>query len=239
MSYQIPIQDIDGALAEVKRLADLGAKSLQLPVFPPELGLPDYYHERYDPLLALIEETGLPVCCHIGLNTQLDGLVARDPTPGSAIMIPMAVLSTAEAFGMWIMGGVLERFPKLKLVFVEPGVGWITWWLNWVDDMVVRQNYTLPDISELPSFYFRRNIAVTVVDERDVFGAFPYELVGIENIMWSSDYPHPTTTFPSSRQAAAQLVAPLPPNERALITAGNAQRIFNLDAQGLAAASTP
>ena len=47
-------------------------------------GLPDYYHERYDPLLALIQETGLPICCHIGLNTSLDGLVRRDPTPGSA-----------------------------------------------------------------------------------------------------------------------------------------------------------
>ena len=107
------------------------------------------------------------------------------------------------------------------------------------DDMVLRQNYVLPDISELPSFYFRRNIAVTVVDERDVFGAFPYELVGIENIMWSSDYPHPTTTFPTSRQAAAQLVAPLPPNERVLITSGNAQRIFNLDTQDLSVGSTP
>ena len=60
----------------------------------------------------------------------------RDPTPGSAIMVPMAMLSTGEALGMWILGGVLERFPDLKVVFVEPGVGWIalvgrTWSTTW------------------------------------------------------------------------------------------------------------
>ena len=112
VSYQIPIHDVDAAVAEVRRVAALGAKSLQLPVFPPEVGLPDYYHERYDPLFSLIQETGLPICCHIGLNTMLDDLVARDPTPGSAVMVPMAALTTGEALGMWIMGGVFERFPE-------------------------------------------------------------------------------------------------------------------------------
>ena len=160
-------------MQEVQRVAGLGAKSLQLPVFPPEVGLPDYYHERYDPLFALIQETGLPICCHIGLNTMLDDLVARDPTPGSAVMVPMAALSTGEALGMWIMGGVFERFPELKVVFVEPGLGWIAWWLFITDDMVTRQGYELPAITELPSFYFHRNVFVTFIDETDAVTAPP------------------------------------------------------------------
>ena len=82
-------------------------------------------------------------------------------------MVPMAMLSTGEALGMWIMGGVLERFPDLKLVFVEPGVGWIAWWLNLVDDMVLRQDYELPDLTQLPSFYFHRNVFITFIDEAD------------------------------------------------------------------------
>jgi predicted TIM-barrel fold metal-dependent hydrolase len=68
VSYQIPIHDIELAMAEVKRVAALGAKSLQLAVFPAELGQLDYYDERYDPLFSLIEEIGLPICCHIGLR---------------------------------------------------------------------------------------------------------------------------------------------------------------------------
>jgi predicted TIM-barrel fold metal-dependent hydrolase len=216
-------------MAEVQRVAGLGAKSLQLPVFPPELGLPDYYHERYDPLFALIQETGLPICCHIGLNTGLDDLVSRDPTPGSAIMVPMAMLSTGEALGMWILGGVLERFPDLKLVFVEPGVGWIAWWLNLVDDMVLRQDYELPDLKELPSHYFHRNVFITFIDEAEALAYEPFRhRIGVENIMWSSDYPHPVSSFPNSRKIAAECVAGLPERERELITSGNAKRVWNL-----------
>ena len=229
VSYQIPIQDIDGAMAEVRRVAEFGGKSLQLPVFPSELGFPDYYHERYDPLLALIQETGLPICCHIGLNTGLDGLVQRDPTPGSAIMVPMVMLSTGEALGMWIMGGVLERFPSLKVVFVEPGIGWMAWWLNLVDDMVLRQDYELPAISELPSFYFHRNVFATFIDEAEPLSDPAFrDRIGVENVMWSSDYPHVITSFPHSREVAARCVAGLSAHERELIMSGNAQRVWNL-----------
>ncbi len=73
-------------------------------------------------------------------------------------MVPMTGLATGEALGMWIMGGVFERFRELKVVFVEPGLGWIAWWLFITDDMVTRQGYELPAITELPSFYFHRNV---------------------------------------------------------------------------------
>src|SRR5215207_1073286 len=66
-SYQIPIHDISIAIDEVHRVAALGGKSLQLPVYPIELGAPDYYEAVYDPLWAAIQETGLPACFHIGL----------------------------------------------------------------------------------------------------------------------------------------------------------------------------
>jgi predicted TIM-barrel fold metal-dependent hydrolase len=229
VSYQIPIHDIDAAVHEVRRVAGLGAKSLQLPVFPPEVGLPDYYHERYDPLFAVIQEAGLPICCHIGLNTMLDDLVARDPTPGSAVMVPMAALSTGEALGMWIMGGVFERFPGLKVVFVEPGLGWIAWWLFITDDMVTRQGYELPAITELPSFYFHRNVFVTFIDETDAVTAPQLRnRIGVENMMWSSDYPHPVTSWPNSRRVVAETLGVLTPEERELVVAGNARRVWNL-----------
>ncbi len=70
VSYQVPIHDIDIAMAEVRRVVGMNAKSLQLPVFPSEFGLPEYFDERYEPLFALIQETGLPICCHIGLEHQ-------------------------------------------------------------------------------------------------------------------------------------------------------------------------
>ena len=227
VSYQIPIHDIGIAVAEVKRVVALDAKSLQLPVFPNELGQPDYYDRRYDPLFSLIEETGLPICCHIGLKTTLSELAQRDPTPNKGIMVPVTPLMTAEAFGMWIMGGVLERFPRLKVVFVEPGVAWVAWWLDAVDDMAKRQGYKFPAITELPSHYFHRNIFLTFIDEslglhrmRDV--------IGVENIMWSTDFPHPVTSWPNSRKIVDEQFTGIPADERALMLSGNASRVWNL-----------
>jgi uncharacterized protein len=227
VSYQIPIHDIDLAVAEIARVAGLGAKSLQLPLFPNEFGLADYFDERYHPLFAAIEESGLPICFHIGLNTNLNDLAQRDPTPNKGIMVPMTPLTTAEAFGMLIMGGVFERFPRLKVVFVEPGLTWVAWWLDIVDDMVKRQGYIYPAIRELPSFYFHRNVHLTFIDES--LGLHRVrDILGVENIMWSTDFPHPVTSWPHSRKIVEDQFAGLPADERELILSGNATRVWNL-----------
>jgi uncharacterized protein len=227
VTYQIPIHDIDAAVAEVNRVAGLGARSLQLPVFPPEFGLADYYHERYGPLFGAIQETGLPICCHIGLNTGLDDLNRRDPTPQKGIMVPMTPLTSAEALGMWIMGGVFERFPDLKVVFVEPGLGWVSWWVQTVDDMVLRQGYDFPAIKELPSYYFHRNVHLTFIEEPDGVQLLRHRL-GVENLLWSTDYPHPVTSWPNSRQVVDEQFAGVPADERELMLSGNAARVWNL-----------
>jgi uncharacterized protein len=227
VSYQIPIHDIAAAIAEVQWAASSGCKSLQLPVFPAELGLPDYWDTRYEPLFAAIQETGLPICCHIGMNTALDDLAGRDPTPQKGIFVPMVAMSAGEALGMWIMGGVFARFPGLKVVFVEPGLGWVSWWLGIVDDLMQRQGYEFPAITELPSHYYRQNVFLTFIDEEEALDLARHRL-GIENVMWSSDYPHPVTSFPNSRAIVDRMFATATPYERTQIVAGNASRVWNI-----------
>jgi predicted TIM-barrel fold metal-dependent hydrolase len=227
VSYQIPVHDIDAAVAEVRRVAALGGKSLQIPVFPNELGQPDYHHERYEPLWATVQEVGLPLCCHIGVNAALDDLTVRDPTPQKGVMVPMAALSTAEAFGMWILGGVFERFPGLQVVFVEPGVGWIPWYLDIIDDLVQRQGYVFDAISELPSTYFHRNISVTFIDEATSIALLRHQ-VGVDNIMWSTDFPHPVTSWPDSQDVIERTFAGVPDDERRKMVCDNAVRIWKL-----------
>jgi predicted TIM-barrel fold metal-dependent hydrolase len=128
---------------------------------------------------------------------------------------------------MWILGGVLERFPRLKLVFVEPGLGWVAWWLQTVDDMVLRQGYEFPALTELPSAYFHRSVALTFIEELDAVQHLRHRL-GTENIMWSTDYPHPVTSWPHSRAIVDEQLAGVPERERELIVAGNAARVWNL-----------
>ena len=100
---------------------------------------------------------------------------------------------------MWILTGVLDRFPDLKLVFVEPGLGWVAWYLYIIDDMVTRQGYAFPSIKEpLPSEYFHRNMWLTFIDEPDALQRLR-DRIGVDNILWSTDYPHPVTSWPDSR----------------------------------------
>ncbi len=227
VSYQIPIHDIDAAVAEVRWAAATGCKSLQLPVFPAELGLPDYWDTRYDPLWAAIQDVDLPVCCHIGMNTALDDLARRDPTPQKGIFVPLVAMSAAEPLGMWIMGGVFARFPDLRVVFVEPGLGWVSWWLYIADDFVLRQGYDFPAITELPSHYFRKNVFLTFVDEPDAL-YHAHARLGVENIMWSSDYPHPVSSWPNSQAVVDEMFGGADPVERALVVSGNAARVWRL-----------
>ena len=227
VSSQIPIHDIDAAVDEVNWVAATGGKSLQLPVNPAELGLPDYWDTRYDRLWATIQDSDLPVCLHIGLNTQLEGLAQRDPTPQKAIFVGAVALTTAEPLGMFIMGGVFERFPDLKVVFVEPGLGWVSWWLYIVDDLTQRQGYDYPAIKELPSHYFHKNVYLTFIDEPDAYRQAT-ERLGVDNIMWSSDYPHPVSSWPRSQAIVNDMFDGIPAEDRAKIVCGNATRVWNL-----------
>jgi predicted TIM-barrel fold metal-dependent hydrolase len=227
VSYQIPIHDVDFAASEVRRVADAGGKSLQLPVYPAELGLPDYFDARYDALWTAIQETDLPICLHIGMNLSLEDLAQRDPTPQKGVTHTQVGLSTGEAVGLWLVGGVLERFPNLKLVFVEPGMGWIPWYLRSIDDKAVRRGYEYPAITELPSFYFHRNVHVTFIDEPMAVKLLRYEL-GVRNMLWSTDYPHPVTSWPNSRALVEASFADVPDDERELILSGNSARVWNL-----------
>ena len=227
VSYQIPIHDIAVAVAEVRWASENGCKSLQLPVFPPELGLPDYWDTRYDPLWTAIQDVDLPICCHIGLNTQLEGLARRDPTPQKGILVAMTPLSSAEALGMWILGGVFERFPLLKVVFVEPGLGWVSWWLSTVDDMQARQGYDFPALKMAPSEYFHRNVFLTFIDEPDAI-RHAHERLGVENTLWSSDYPHPVSTWPRSHEVVGEMFGDVSSHERELVLSGNAARLWKL-----------
>jgi predicted TIM-barrel fold metal-dependent hydrolase len=128
---------------------------------------------------------------------------------------------------MFIMGGVFERFPKLKVVFVEPGLGWVSWWLYIVDDLKQRQGYDYPAIKELPSHYFHKNVFLTFIDEPNAYRQ-AQEMLGVDNIMWSSDYPHPVSSWPRSVSTVNKMFEGVPAADREKIVSGNAARVWKL-----------
>jgi predicted TIM-barrel fold metal-dependent hydrolase len=225
VSYQVPIIDISYAVREVERLADLGARSVHLPNFPSELGLPDYHDDTYAPLWRVLEETGISISHHLGNRHWLYDVYRRDPTPQAAIFTSLPALALAEAIAWWILTGTLERFPRLKIVFVEPGLYWIPGFLAQLDRKADGR-YDLPGLVLKPSEYFHRNMSVTFMD--DMVGLDVRDLIGVENIMWSTDFPHPATTWPNSQATVTRQFAGIPDDERDLICSGNAQRVYGL-----------
>jgi uncharacterized protein len=224
VSYQVPIIDIPYAVSEVERLAALGARSVHLPNFPSELGLPDYHDPSYGPLFSTLEETGISISHHLGNRVFLYDVFRRDPTPQSAIFTSLPSLSLAEVLAWWIMTGTLERHPRLKIVLVEPSLHWVPGFLASLDKKA--ESYSLPGVKLKPSEYFHRNMSVTFMD--DEVGLAMRHLIGIENILWSTDFPHPACTWPNSQAVVARQFADIPDSERDAICSANATRVYGL-----------
>ncbi|MEY2589114.1 MAG: hypothetical protein QOJ67_1098 [Acidimicrobiaceae bacterium] len=224
-AYQVPLIDIDFAVAQVDKLAAAGARAVHIPTFPAEVGLPEYHDERYDPVWARLSENGMSISQHLGLVKSLFELLRRDPTPQKAIFTSQPAMRLAETIGFWILPGVLARFPGLKIVLVEPSLGWVPYYLDVLDSMAAGP-YDFPALDDKPSSYFERQMYLTFVD--DPRGLEHRHDLGVERIMWSTDFPHPATSWPTSQAVVEKNFAGIPDDERDLIVAGNASRVYGI-----------
>ncbi|HEY8217294.1 MAG TPA: amidohydrolase family protein [Acidimicrobiia bacterium] len=224
-AYQVPLIDIDFAVKQIHGLAAEGARAVHIPTFPSEVGLPEYHDERYDPVWSAISEHGMSISQHLGLVGSLFELLRRDPTPQKAIFTSQPCLRLAETIGFWILPGVLARFPELTVVLVEPNLGWVPFYLDMLDSMA-EGPYDFPALDDKPSSYFHRQMYLTFVD--DPRGLRHRHDIGVDRIMWSTDFPHPATSWPNSVDIVEKNFAGIPDEERDLIVAGNAARLYGL-----------
>jgi predicted TIM-barrel fold metal-dependent hydrolase len=162
---------------------------------------------------------------HLGLVASLWELLRRDPTPQKAIFTSQPALRLAETIGFWILPGVLARFPDLKIVLVEPGLGWVPFYLDTLDSMAAGP-YDFPAIDDKPSAYFHRQMYLTFVD--DPRGLQHRHDLGVDRIMWSTDFPHPATSWPNSQTIVEKNFEGIPEDERSLVVAGNAASLYGL-----------
>lgn len=225
--YIVPIVDIDEAVSEVERLAREGARAILLPLYPTELGLPPYFDSHYDRLWSVIQETGLPISQHVNANDALWQVLRYDTTPAKGIFQSLPPLYMSEAIANWIVGGVFERFPKLKVVLVESGLGWLPFYIERLDTMKRRHGWDhFGMLKELPSVYWHRNMMATF--EEDTFGVSQRHRLGVENLMWATDYPHPDSTWPESQKVLDTHFRDVPEDEARLMIGGNAARLYGL-----------
>ena len=228
--YILPIFDVKAAVKEVERVVAEHGRAVQLPLIPREQGSPPYWDTVYDPLWEVLSDTEVPISMHVGGNRYLfQDVLPEDPTPFKGIFQSLPPLMMAECIADWCISGVLERWPRLHVVLVEAGIGWIPYYLERLDTMAENHGWdTFPDkaIKEKPSFYWHRNMAATF--EEDLIGVRLIDAIGAENLMWATDYPHPDSTWPRSQEVLREHLAHVPAEAVDLIAAGNASRLYKL-----------
>jgi predicted TIM-barrel fold metal-dependent hydrolase len=223
----VPFQDIDAAVAELHRATqELGFVSAF--VRPnPCLGraISDPANE---PFWTAAEELGVAVAIHEGHQLAIE-TIGMDRRPTNTFVMH-AVSHTFEqmlACAQLIGTGVLERHPAMKVVFLEAGGGWAPYWLARLNHQVPSYHRFAPPLSLLPSEYFARQCWVSFeIDEETLPALAPH--IGVDRVVWGSDYPHADSTFPGAIKEITELVAPMDNESQRRILGANALALYGL-----------
>ncbi len=220
----------DQALTELARAQSLGFRGVLVPMFPSRR----FWDAWWNPFWAAAQEAGVPVHFHKGVGPTADtGLFGDRRGPG---MVSAGQIQSDFMYSMpiadLIFGGVFDRFPKLKIVSGEGRIGWLAHFAERGDVSYRRHRFLQKlDLALLPSEYLRRNIYSTFLEDRT--GILMRELIGVDNQMWSSDYPHGDTTWPNSQALNEKQMAGVPADVRRKFLALNAIRLYKLPADEL------
>ncbi len=221
----IPLWDANLAATEVRRNAARGVRAVAFSEIPVHLGLPSIHSGEWDPLWAACEETGTVVCMHIGSSSRMPATSADAPPAVTATLgFGNAMFSLVD----FLWSGILVRYPKLKLSYAESQIGWIPYILERIDD-VWEDNQGWAGtkvIPEPPSAYFHRNVYCCFF--KDNTGIAMRDRIGIDRIVFETDYPHSDSTWPDTRSVAARLFDGLSPDDIYKIVRGNAIEMFSL-----------
>jgi uncharacterized protein len=224
--YLLPLHVIDGAIAEAERIAGEGGRAVQIPLYPTAAKLKPYYDPSYDPLWSALEDLGLPVSLHVVPPTGVG--LGRDPTPARGIFQSVPPIFMSLPMTELIVSGVFARHPDLHVVMVESGLAWIPFMLDRLDRMYHKSRWKdrgMP-LDELPSHYWQHNMAATF--EEDELGLELRHHIGVDNMLWATDYPHPDSTWPESQRVVREQFAGCDETERRKMTCDNASRIYQL-----------
>jgi predicted TIM-barrel fold metal-dependent hydrolase len=127
-------------------------------------------------------------------------------------------------------GGVLKRFPDLRVVFLESNGGWIVPWLERLDHHYEEFSFDVPWIDEDPSEYFRRQCWISFdPDETTLAFTAQSPILGADRIVWASDYPHPDAKYPGTTKELAEATASLTDEQRELIAGANTSALYALN----------
>jgi predicted TIM-barrel fold metal-dependent hydrolase len=227
----VPLWDASLAAEEVRRCASKGSHAIAFSENPYRLGLPTLYSGDWEPLWSACEETDSVVAIHIGSSSHMPS-TSPDAPPGVS-----AALTSQNAQGSvcdWVFSGSLSRHPELRLLYAEAQVGWMPYLFERMDT-VWRESpgWSGVELGEPPTSIVRGRIFGCLFDDRT--GLANRDVIGMEHLLFETDYPHADGTWPRSRQVAHRICseADLDPEEVDALLRSNAIRCLRLDRYGI------
>lgn len=219
----IPFDDgVEKAAKELERAAGMGLRGGLMPTWPEANPFTDAGFDRF---WATAQELDIPLSLHrgVGLGGATTGSIGHHPSAG----IVFRFFASVQVIGNMVFTGVFDRFPGLKVVSVESNFGWAPFVFEQSDDQHRRQSaWDNWSIKRKPSDYWRENIYYTFLE--DHYGVKNRYDIGVDKLMWSTDYPHTVTLFPDSRKYIADMFQGVPDSEKELILSGNARRLYKI-----------
>lgn len=230
----LPWWSVAESVAEARRCHAMGMRGININSDPQTHDMPDLGETHWDPLWEVCVELGLSVNFHIGASDVTMDWIGDASWPSHGDEAKMALGSASLFFGNArvmaniIYSGLLDRWPELKFVSVESGIGWIPFLLEALDYQLIENGPKLANRLKLkPSEYFLRNF----------YGCFWFEqrnlqasvaALGADNLMFETDFPHPTCLYPYSANFAAQAMAGFDMATRRKLLSGNAAKLYNI-----------
>lgn len=202
----------------IARLRDQGFRTMMLPNYPRNVR---YGEESMRPLWSAIEAGGLPLSFHISEAPDGNG----PGELGSYLMVSFQPFR--KLWSYLVFAGIFDRHPGLRIVFAEGGISWIPSALDHADRIARRfRDHLQPRLARAPSDYWRDHCWATFMD--DPRGLEQLDCIGVERVLWSSDYPHPEGTHGETQRILADLVKRVGPQAGAAIAGGNARAVYGL-----------
>ncbi len=208
---------------EIRRNAARGFRGITLPERPHRIGLPNVFSGYWDPIVEACEETDTVINLHVGSSGFIDLLPGAPMLELSATLFGQMAL---QACSEWLWSGYPVRHPNLKISMSEGGIGWVAMLRDRLENLMSRsgygQNWPGPDLS--PSEVLRRNFWFCMIDDPSSIST--RHAIGVENILFESDYPHGDGTWPDTQQVIHDILGKLPVEEIRMITHQNAAALF-------------
>ena len=202
----IPFWDVPASLKEIERCAAMGHKGILFSGEPQNIGMPYLGDAHWDPLWSAATDVGLPISFHIGSSDFESGfgperLAAHGIGPMVSYATVSLFLDNGKQLTDLLLCGVLPRFPKLKFISVESGIGFIPFILEAADHTFNYSNVRTerPEFELLPSEYFRRQVYGCYFFE-EIAPQLLVDKIGADNILFETDYPHPVCLYGNVRE---------------------------------------